>query len=108
MAEPIRYDSGGRKDPFVPLVSAEGVVNEKRFDASDIRVEGIVFDPNGGSMVLINNEFFKEGDHVNGANIITIFRDRVILSQSDEEKTLWIREEVVSSGDSANAPKKKA
>lgn len=107
LAEQIRYDNGGRRDCFIPLVNTEGIVDDKKFDASDINIEGIVFDPIEGSMVLINNEFYKEGDHVNGANIITIFRDRVILSQSDEEKTLWIREEIVSPGESSNAAQKR-
>ena len=95
LAEEIRYDSGGRRDPFIPLVTPEGVVDAKKFSAKDLRIEGIIYDPNGGSMVLINGEFYKQGENVNGANVITIFRDRVVLSQSDEEKTLWIREEIV-------------
>ncbi len=106
MAQEIRYDSGGRRDPFIPLVTLEGIVDQKKFDSKDIKIEGIVFDPSGGSMVLINGEFYKEGDHVNGANVITIFRDRVILSQSDEEKTLWIREEILDVDDTGHTKKK--
>lgn len=99
LAEEIRYDSGGKRDPFIPLVTAEGIVDAKKFNTNDLQIEGIIFDPNGGSMVLVNGEFYKQGDHVNGANVISIFRDRVVLSQADEEKTLWIREEIVTPGD---------
>ena len=94
-AETIRYEKGDRRDPFISLVGADGIVSRK-FDASDINVEGIIYDPHGESMVLINGEFYKQGDNVKGANVITIFRDRIILGRSDEEKTIWIREEVVN------------
>ena len=96
-AETIRYEKGDHRDPFISLVGADGIVARK-FDASDINVEGIIYDPHGESMVLINGEFYKQGDNVKGANVITIFRDRVILGRSDEEKTIWIREEVVNQG----------
>ncbi len=103
LGQEIRYDSAGKADPFIPLVSEDGIVAAPKFDPSDIHIEGIIFDPNGGSMVLINGEFYKEGDSVAGANLISIFRDRVIMSKADEEKTLWIREEIVTSGEGDNA-----
>jgi type II secretory pathway component PulC len=104
-SEPIAYDSGSRRDPFVPLVGPGGVMVQK-FNPTDLIVEGIVFDPGGtGSLVLINGEFYKEGDQVKNANIITIFKDRVVLQQADEEKTLWIREEVYTPGENPNAKK---
>ena len=89
----IRYDSGGRKDPFVPLIG-EGGVLKKGLDPTGLVVEGIIIDPKEGSMALINGELYKEGDRVQNANVIHIFHDRVILAQEDEEKTLWIREEI--------------
>ena len=99
LAEDIRYDKGDRRDPLMPLVGPNGVVLTDKFDSTDLKVEGIIYDPNSESLVLINGEFYKEGDHVNGANVITIFPDRVILEQSDEKKTIWIREEVPTQGE---------
>lgn len=99
LAETIRYDSGDRRDPFIPLVDPEGIVDSRKFDTSGLMVEGIIHDPNGESLVLINGEFYKEGDNVRGVNVITIFKDRVILGASDEKKTIWIREEIVNGGE---------
>lgn len=94
-AEEIRYDSGARRDPMTPLVGPDGVVAIK-FNPNDLNIEGIIFDSNrAGSLVLINGEFYKEGQSVNDATIISILKDRVILRQDDEEKSLWMREEVV-------------
>lgn len=91
----IRYDNGGRRDPFVPLVGADGKVQEVQLTAKDLNIEGVVFDPNGGSLVLIDGDFYKEGDSIGQASIISIMKDRVILSQSNQEKIIWLRDEVV-------------
>jgi hypothetical protein len=95
----VRYDKGDRRDPFIPLVGPEGIVDARKFDTSDINIEGIIHDPHGESLVLINGEFYKEGDNVKGANVISIFQDRVILGQSDEQKVIWIREEILNEGE---------
>lgn len=101
IADEIRYDSGARRDPMTPLVGPDGIVSLK-FDPDDLNIEGIIFDTRKtGSLVLINGDFYKEGQTVKNSTIISIFKDRVILRQDDEEKTLWIREEVVSA-DSQN------
>ncbi|MBI3317158.1 MAG: hypothetical protein HYZ85_04050 [Candidatus Omnitrophica bacterium] len=92
--EEIRYLSGGRRDPFQPLITKEGMVVQG-FNPSDLKVEGIIFDPRKGSLVLINGDFYKQGDSVKEAKIISIFKDRVILSQNDEKKELWLREEIL-------------
>lgn len=91
----IKYDAGGRPDPMVPLIGPGGQI-KKGFNASGLNIEGIIFDPGAGSLVLINGEFYRQGDSVNGANVISIFRDRVVMAQDDEEKVIWIREEVVT------------
>lgn len=91
-ADGIQYDSGGRRDPFVPLVGPDGTIL-KKFDATGLKVEGIIFDPKNGSLALINGEFYKAGDKLQNAVLAQIFKDRVILSQDDQEKVLWLREE---------------
>ena len=96
-AEEVRYDSGARRDPMIPLVGPDGIVSVK-FNPDDLNIEGIIFDMNrAGSLVLINGEFYKEGESVKNSTIITIMKDRVILRQDDEEKSLWIRDEVLDS-----------
>lgn len=94
-ADEIRYDSNRRKDPFAPLVGPDGKFLRNNLDIADFKIEGVIFDPNGGSVVLIDGESYKEGDNINGLNIISIMKDRVILAQSQQEQTIWLREEVV-------------
>lgn len=94
-AEEIVYQHGERRDPFVPLVGPDGVLM-KKIPTSDLIVEGIIYDPVEGSMALINGELYKPGDSINQAVIIRIHKDSVILSQEDEEKTIWLREELLT------------
>jgi len=45
------------------------------------------------SLVLINGEFYRNGELVKGAEVIQILNDRVVLMQDDEEKILWLIED---------------
>lgn len=101
-ADPILYESGDRRDPFIPLIGPGGLKAPKA--TSDFQVEGIIFDPQQGSLVLINGEFYKQGQSVGEATVISVLKDRVVLSQDDTEKTLWIREEILQpKGEKKNA-----
>lgn len=104
-AEPVKYDAGDRRDPMVPLIGPGGMPIAKKTGPGDYNIEGIIYDPKSGSMVLINQEFYKEGDRIGDANLISIFKDRIILSQDDKEKAIWIREEIVSPGEQTNDSK---
>lgn len=97
---PLQYVQGDRRDPFLPLIGPDGEVKFS-FNASDILIEGIVFDPNSESMALINGEFYKEGQSVGNANIISIFPDRVLLEQDSEEQVIWLREEIINNNEVA-------
>lgn len=97
-ADHIVYESGNRRDPFIPLVGPNGIAAQK-IAQTNLHIEGIVIDPEGGSLALIDGEFYKQGDSIGKATIISIFPDRVILEQDDEEKTLWIREEIAPGGE---------
>jgi len=94
---PILYERSGQRDPMVPLIDAEGVIF-KRARVTDFMIEGIIYDPQGGSVVLIDGNVYRAGDHFNGSNIIQILKDRIILAGEEEEKTVWLREEIVEEG----------
>ncbi len=95
-ADPIVYESGGRRDPFIPLVGPGGIKTEK--GANNLDVQGIIFDEKSESLVLINGDFYKPGQRIGTATVISILKDRVVLSQDDKEKTIWIREEILPKG----------
>lgn len=90
----IVYQGSERRDPMIPLVGPGGVQMPE--GGSVLDVEGIIYDPPANSMILINGDFYKEGDEVNDLKIITIFKDRVLIKREDEEDTLWMHEEILN------------
>jgi hypothetical protein len=99
-ADEIIYDSGGRRNPFIPLIGAGAESKSSpQVKTSDLIVDGIVYDPSGGSIAIIKGESYREGSQINNITIVSILKDRVILKQNDAEKVLWIREEVVDNKD---------
>ncbi len=92
LAEEIRYDSAGRRDPFVPLTGLEAL-REGRGDS--LSIEGIVYDPNGSSYAVIGGEAYKEGEEIDGVKLVRILPDRVVFLQGNQEVVSWLREEIV-------------
>lgn len=95
VAGEIGYDKGRRRDPFVPLTGTFGYPGGRAFEPDGGGVEGIVFDPKGGSYAVIGGEIYREGEEVHGAKLIKISSDRVILLEESEEIVIWLRQEML-------------
>lgn len=89
-AEEIRYDRPNFRDPFVPLRNLTG--SEAKGSEESI-LEGIVYDPKGGSYVIINGEIYREGEEVGGSMLVRIFADRIVLQRESQEMELWLHQE---------------
>ena len=87
----IRYDSGGRRDPFVPLSGENNTLVTPT--SSGVRLEGVIYDPEGRSMAILNGKSYQKGEAVGDATVVKILKDRVVISVGNEEKTLRLREE---------------
>lgn len=96
-AEEIRYDRADRRDPFAPLVGPYALEG-KILGEGGISIEGIIFDPKAGSYALVGGQIYREGESVEGAKLVHIFPDRVILLQESEEIVIWLREEILQEG----------
>mgnify|MGYP001575995880 CR=1 FL=1 len=106
-AEPFRYDSGGRRDPFVPLVregrlvgTAQGV----RVDSATPTLYGILWDPQGDSIALLNEAEVKVGETVAGFRVKAIQRDAVVLDGGGEPVVLRITYEPAPGKPSPGTP----
>lgn len=94
-AEPatFTYDSAGRRDPFSPLVRDGKLVSTMpgaTGDGSTPTLYGILWDPGGNSIALINDLEAKVGDTVSGYMVKEIRQDAVVLDGGGELKTLRI------------------
>ena len=87
-AEDIVYDAHGKRDPFVALVTLTSKVSSglMGIDSIDeIAVEGVVYDPKNGSVVVINGSVLKEGEETSGVKVVKIKPDGVLLSLNGAE-----------------------
>ncbi len=83
--EPFIYDSQRKRDPFVPL---EGV--EEGPKLAWLSLEGILWNPES-PRAIINDQIVTKGDIVQGAEVVDIKKDGVILRYGKEESILRLK-----------------
>lgn len=98
LAQEIPYERGERRDPFIPLISADGSMQVMITGTGGLEIEGIIYDPGSESLVLVNGEFYRIGDVVQEASVVSIYKDKVIFDRDGEEIIRFIREDVAEEG----------
>ena len=90
------YDSKGKLDPFVPLISESGAYVSDAYAITgikDVRLEGIVWDDAKGSVAIINGEIVEEGQEIGSVKVLEIKNDSVIFDVGGEEVKVELRSE---------------
>lgn len=88
------YTPHGRRDPFIPLVSPSGYLLEvERDEDSALSLEGIMYDPKGDSMAIINGELVRVGEAVGGAVLTRIEPTRVVVIKDNQTLEIELRRE---------------
>jgi hypothetical protein len=95
-AQEFIYDSEGRRNPFIPLVTPDGrfqklEADERKAESEDIKLEGILFDKYGISYAIVNGMVSKTGDVVGEFQILKIEEKKVIFMREGQEKTLELK-----------------
>ena len=88
--EPFVYQRSSR-DPFMPWVTPEGKLIrwEGVFgNLEDVVLEGILWDPKGGSVAMMNGRIVHRGDRIGRFEVGTITKDEVTLKAGEEVYTL--------------------
>ncbi len=87
------YDDHGRRDPFVPQVSAAGAVMTYEADltAGDMVLEGIVADTRGNNVAIINGKIVKTGDMIGSYAVAAVRLDNVELVKDGEQFTVKLK-----------------
>lgn len=92
---PFTYDDHGKRDPFWRLVSPSGAI--LNFDSdlmlSDMALDGIISDPNGGNMAIINSIIVKTNDNIGLYVVSSVDKDKVILNKGGEIYVLKLKKE---------------
>lgn len=93
-AQEYTYKFQGKRDPFIPLISPAGyLVNLEPQENEALRLEGIMYDAQGGSMVIINGELLKVGEAIGNAMISSIEPDKVVVIKDNEKVEIEFRRE---------------
>ncbi|MCF7908109.1 MAG: general secretion pathway protein GspB [Candidatus Omnitrophica bacterium] len=88
-----KYSFGlNSRDPFVPLVSRNGLILIPReTDVTNMELGGIIYSEEE-SVAIINNEVVKIGDMIGEYKVLTIERRKVILEKNNQGFTLELEE----------------
>ncbi|MFA5373799.1 MAG: hypothetical protein WC354_06435, partial [Candidatus Omnitrophota bacterium] len=75
--EDFVYNPAGKRDPFIQLVTPDGrfqklEADEARGTDSHLKLEGIMYDPEGVSFAIVNGLVVKELDEVDGSRVVSI------------------------------------
>ena len=92
----LKYDSKGKRDPFLPLVTPDGRILEFSTGTEGeggLYLKGITFDAGGASYAVINDEIVKIGDRIEGCEVLDIQPKKVILTKDGEKIEIGINEE---------------
>ena len=87
------YDSQGHRDPFIPLVrdgKIVGNVEGMQVTGTVPSLLGILWDPSGNSLALLNDAEVRVGEVINGYRVEAIRPDAVVLSAGGEPVVLTI------------------
>lgn len=89
------YDDHGKRDPFWPLVTSSGmIVNyDKEVFASEMVLEGVMLEPTGANLAIINGMVVTENDSIGMYVVQKIEANAVILLRGDETVTLKLKKE---------------
>lgn len=93
--EEFVYDSKGKRNPFMPLVTNEGVLI--KFDSPKnsmgLYLEGIIFDDKGVSYAIVNKSVVMVGDRVDDYQVLKIEREKVTFMKDGEPLEITLKKE---------------
>ncbi len=92
----LTYDAADMRDPFVPLIAGQkrlSVGLEAVETIDDVKFEGLIFDPSGTSIAVINGELVREGDKINNVEIVKIAGDTIIMKIYERIYTIALDKE---------------
>ena len=95
-ADDYKYESHGKRDPFVPLVGIDKPAVSKLEDATsiaDIKVEGIVTRSGGKMAAILNGQIVKEGDRFGDIEIRKITKKAVTIVMGGKNYDIMLIEE---------------
>jgi len=87
------YDSKNKRDPFISLIGKNVTLTDVELLASiaDVRIEGVILEPNKPSSALINGQILREGEFLGGFKLTKVTKYYVIMKKDEKEHKLQFR-----------------
>ncbi|MCM8757610.1 MAG: hypothetical protein NC903_00935, partial [Candidatus Omnitrophica bacterium] len=83
-----------QRDPFISLITPDGrlifVEEEKK---EELKLEGILYNPYGGSSVIVNGEILKIGDWIGNYQVYKIELNKVVFLKEGNEVVISLEKE---------------
>lgn len=93
-AQEYTYKYQGKRDPFIPLISSSGyLINLEPQENEILHLEGIMYDPQGESMAIVNGELVAVGETIGDYLISSIESERIIVIKDNEKVEIEFRRE---------------
>ena len=89
------YNEHGKRDPFMPLVSPDGIVvaYDEDLSVNDLVLEGVVADVSGKNVAIVNGKIVKAHDQIGPYVVDIITFDHVEFLKGTERFILKIKKE---------------
>jgi hypothetical protein len=88
------YTGQNKRDPFVSLITPAGyLVNLETDKNATLRLGGIMYDPKGDSIAIINGELMRVGESIGDSVVASIEPAKVTVIQGNQKIELELRRE---------------
>jgi len=90
------YDSQGKRNPFMPLVTSDGrlvMIEDQPQKNTVLTLQGIAFDKNGISYALVNGEVARVSDYIGEYQVLRIEKRKVIFIKDSVTSEVELKKE---------------
>jgi hypothetical protein len=93
--EDLVYNENNKRDPFIPLVTADGrlLKLDKEDGLTGLSVEGLIYDQQGLSYALVDGRVVKVGDSLGEYQVMRIEKDKIIFVKNGEPIEVELKKE---------------
>ena len=88
------YKDNGTRDPFIALVTIDGRIlpgARETTESTNIELEGIIWDPKGKSLAIINGKPVKEQQRIMSFQVLKIKKESVLLQKEGEVIVVYLK-----------------
>ncbi len=93
--EEFIYDSKGKRNPFIPLVTSDGrlLKLDKEEGKASLLIEGVIYGEHGLSYAIVNGTVVKIGDKIGDYQVLKIEKKRIVFIKEGQPLEIELAKE---------------